>query len=312
MTALVFAAALFAQLQVPGRVQAGILVRPETVTVGSHFTVIARVRAPAGTNVTFARRPDSTAQVDTAAPMSVETRSAGGRVEATATYVLAAWDTGRVALTLPPARLTGAFGEREVPLVASVQVRSVLPADTTLRVPRPPRALIAVASSVWPWWLAGLLVGLIAGAGAVIAWRRWRRRREAPLAPAEWALRELARIDEAGWLASGDAARHAVAVSNVLRGYLERMSIAPASATTRELARELDGFPAVPAERVVGMLDEIDLVKFARAPMAAERARVLTDATRDVIRSVERALAAERARSAAGGGAGGTAAPRAA
>jgi len=294
--------------QTPVQVQAGVAISPETVTVGQHFTVTVRVRVPVGTRLDFPAAPQSTATVDTvSAPRRVDNTSAIA-LDATETYVLAAWDTGTVALGLDSIVVHGPSGDRLLPLGASVRVRSVLPADTTLRVPKPPRALIPVRVFDWlPWAVA--LAALLLAALLWWLWRRWRRERSGPVGAGEWAEREFARIESAGWLASGDVDRYAIAMTDVLRGYLWR--VAPGirrSATTRELAAQLrEATPAVrsSADHSVGLMERVDLVKFAAERLGRGGAADVGAEARRIVADVERARveaeAAEAARVAAEG-----------
>lgn len=283
----------------PARVQAGVAVHPDTVTVGEHFTAVVRVRVPDGVRVLFPARPDTGAHVDTAAPVVRHDSAAPGVTDATASYVLAAWDTGRVALGLDSVIVASGGATRLVPVGGGVSVRSVLPRDTALRVPKPPRPPIAVGRTDWRPWLAALLAAAVAGL-AWVAWRRWRRRAATPLAAGAWAAREFARVRSAGWLEHGEADRFAVAMADVLRGYLVRAwpALRPSS-TTRELGEALVHVPAVASDPVLDLLERVDLVKFAAAHVGAEEARAIGDAAEQRVADAEAARAAEAARVAA-------------
>ena len=279
----------------PVDVQLGTAIQPETVTVGQHFTTTIRVRVPIGAQLRFPARPDTTARVDTAAPVARTDTHAASYDESTVRYVLAAWDTGAQAIGIDDVVVATPSGTRMVPLAGlKVFVRSVLPADTSKRVPKPPRDPVSVSVFNWiPWAIAAAILALI----ALLAWiiRRWRRRSRAPLTPYAWAQRELQRIAQSGWETS-DPVRYGVAVTDVLRGYLARsFPAARLSETTRELATSLAGVSAVPQERAIPLLDAIDLVKFAQRTMNTEDARAAGTTVREIIDETERRLAAERA-----------------
>lgn len=279
---------------VPADVQLGTAVQPETVTVGQHFTATIRVRVPSGGQLRFQARPDSAAAVDSAAPSVRTDTRAATYDESTVRYVLAAWDTGAQAIGIDDVVVSTSAGERIVPLSGlRVFVRSVLPADTTKRVPKPPRDAIAVSVFNWiPWAIAAAILALV----ALIAWIiwRWRRRARAPLSPYAWAQRELARIAQTGWETS-DPARYGVAVTDVLRGYLARsFPAARLSETTRGLDSSLASVRAVPRDRVIPLLDAIDLVKFAKRGMSADDARAAGTTVREIVEVTERRLTAER------------------
>lgn len=279
----------------PVDVQLGTAIQPETVTVGQHFTATIRVRVPTGAQLRFPARPDTAARVDTAAPVARTDTHAAAYDESTVRYVLAAWDTGAQAIGIDDVVVATTSGTRMVPLAGlKVFVRSVLPVDTTRRVPKPPRDPVAVSVFDWmPWAIAAAILALI----ALIAWIvwRWRRRARAPLTPYAWAQRELQRIAQSGWETS-DPGRYGVAVTDVLRGYLARsFPVARLSETTRELATSLPAVSAIPQERAIPLLDAIDLVKFARRAMTTEDARAAGATVREIIDETERRLAAERA-----------------
>jgi len=279
----------------PVDVQLGTAVQPETVTVGQHFTATIRVRIPTGAQLRFPAHPDTAARVDTAAPVARTDTHAASYDESTVRYVLAAWDTGAQAIGIDDVVVSTPSGTRMVPLAGlNVFVRSVLPADTSKRVPKPPRDPVAVSVFNWiPWAIAAAILALI----ALLAWIiwRWRRRSRAPLTPYAWAQRELHRITQSGWETS-DPVRYGVAVADVLRGYLARsFPVARLSETTRELATSLAGVSAVPQERAIPLLDAVDLVKFARRTMTTDDAHAAGTTVREIIDETERRLAAERA-----------------
>jgi hypothetical protein len=55
------------------------------------------------------------------------------------------------------------------------------------------------------------------------------------------------------------------------------------SLTSSELSAVLRDAPAVPAERLSRVLDEADLVKFARRPLSGDRAREVAREARGVV-----------------------------
>lgn len=142
---------------------------------------------------------------------------------------------------------------------------------------------------------------LVMGIAAMLAAAAWvlRRRRERPawvpvpaLAtvdvaadapdPFAGALDRLIEIEQAGWSATGDVARHYEAVTDALRDYLEAAAGIPArKRTTTELRWSLP--PALlggaRGQSFGPLFDEADLVKFARLrPTAAEATVFLRDA----------------------------------
>lgn len=284
-------------------VQIGVAVQPETVTVGQHFSATLRVRVPTGSTVRFPASADSTSQVDTvSAPVRHDVDGAG-YTESTVVYPLAAWDTGSQSVGLDDVVVATPAGERVASLGAlRVYVRSVLPADTALRKPKPFRPLIAIRPFDWlPWIIAAALVALLALIGLLVfAWRHWRRHVNRPLTAFEWAQREFARIDSQRFLESGETERYAIAMSDVLREYLYRLlPIAAPSLTTRELAIALRGaaMPPIAPDRAIDLFERIDLLKFAAGRMSAESAMAAGADARAIIAEFEDAM--ERSRAAA-------------
>ncbi len=283
------------------QLQVGTSVRPETTTVGQHFVATIRVRVPNGTQVVFPTRPDSAAHVDSAGAMTRSQSTAGGFTESTVNYVLAAWDTGGQALGLDSIVVIGPSGQQRTAALKNftVRVRSVLPADTSLRQPKPYRPVVAIEPFNWiPWALAAAAVALL---GFLIwFWRRWRRRVARGLLPLEIAERDFARIDSQRLIESGESERYAVEMVHVLRVYLAATVPAAAeSSTTHELADSLQRSPIVPTQRLLDVLDATDLIKFARERSTAERAREIGVAARSIVADVNTAIVAANAASAA-------------
>lgn len=298
-----------APVAVPIRI--GVAVTPDTVTVGERFTVIVRVRAPAGSTIEFPAGTDSTAKVDLAGDVVVvEPRllpaGAGppAEMEQTAGYRMAAWDIETQPLGLGDIIVRSGIVERRIPLAAySVFVRSVLPADTTLHVPKPARAVIPFA---YPWWLKWLLLALAILLAAVLAWWLWRvyrRWKNRPVHPAALAQREFHRIEKLGLPDRNEGALHVALMVDVMRNYLAaRVDGVRASHTSSEL---------VAATRAAGVLDQqwsaglaellhqTDLAKFAAWRVDAVRARELGADARAVVERVESGFTEREKRKAA-------------
>jgi hypothetical protein len=280
----------------PAQVQLGTTVRPETTTVGQHFVATVRVRVPAGTEVRFPARPDSDVKVDSAGAATRSDTTSGGFTESTMNYVLAAWDTGTQRLGLDSVTVVADGTERIAPLSGfNVYVRSVLPADTALRKPKPFRPVVAGTVINWrPWAIAAAVLALLAI--MFLAWRRWRRNRTAGLTPLQLAQREFARIDSQRLVESGETERYAVEMVRVVRGYLaSAVPAIAASATTHEIARSLAPTSAIPAQRLLAILEETDLIKFARGRAKVERAVEIGAESRRIVNETAAALEAEKA-----------------
>lgn len=270
------------------RVQRGIAVQPETVTVGDPFRVIVRIRTAAGASLEFPNAPDSTGAVQALDPVVVTPNLDSMFTEQTAVYRMAAWDVGRQGVALPDVVVRDADGERHIALGGiSVFVRSVLPADSAERVPKPPRDVLDIPLPWW-WWLLAALAAL---AVLLLVWWLIRRRRRpaaaAPADPLELAEEAFDRVDALGLIAAGERARHVALVIEVLRDYLARVAPPAATAlTTSEVLAALRGEKGVPVNRLAALLTEVDLVKFARRPVASERAQEIGREARTIVRGV--------------------------
>ena len=289
--------------QPPVAVQMGYTVEPDTVTVGDPFRLIVRVRAPLGASVEFPAGPDSGAAVEALDPRQEQQGPDSTSLELTAGWRLAAWDTGDQLLRLGDIVVRADGRERRIPLSAlKVYERSVLPADTALRIPKPQRALFEFGRPWWHWLLAILAaIGII----GLLWWWWYRRRRrrkgevEDPFAEAE---SEFERIERLGLVEAGERGRYVALTVEVLRTYLaRRIPEAHQSLTTGELLISVRESPTVPVNRLALVLADADLVKFARRATTAERARELGTEARGIVGAVRAAelRAAEQAKQAA-------------
>lgn len=277
-------------------VQLGFALDRDTVTVGDHVTLIVRVLAPAGAQFAFPTGPDTTHEKGTYPVELIGTRATAMHGDtAVAGYRLAAWDVGAQTVNMPDIVVTYQGQKQLVPLAGiNLFVRSVLPKDTALRVPKPARDLISLTPFDWKKWL--ILLGLILL--AILAWwlwRRYRRRAAMPLDPYERAKLEFARM-EREHPAATDPARHFAGMVDVMRDYLaERVTGIRRSYTTHELLAgmtlETEAQRSLPA-----LLERADLVKFARASTTPDEASAAGTGARLIVDETEaRVLAAEAA-----------------
>lgn len=277
----------------------GVAVVPETVTVGDPFRVVVRVRSPRGSTLHFPAAPDSGTGVEALDPVQVVPTADTNAVEQTATYRLAAWDVGTLAIRLGDVVVRDAKGEHRVPAGARlrVHVASVLPADSSERIPRPARALYEFGPPWWWWFLVALAALGVAG----LLWWLWRRRgrpvARAVRTPVEDAEEAFARIEALDLVASGERGLHVALMADVLRAYLSRvLPRASVSLTSSELLLALRGDGRVPLARLARLLQEVDLVKFAAAPIDAARAVAAGGEARALVTAVDGALRVEPSR----------------
>ncbi|WP_291159772.1 hypothetical protein [Gemmatimonas sp. UBA7669] len=283
----------------PPRIQAGTLLRPDTVEVGDPFVFVVTVAVPAGATVEWPQIKDSTAVVNMRAPLRIvdEGTKLGTRRER-AEYTLSAWDVGRVPIGLSDVTVRVGSSSLRVPLSdARVFVRSVLPGDSTLHVPKPARDLYLREVPWWERWWPALLV-LAALALLAWLWRRHKRRKvAAPAAPLldpyARALHEFDRLDRLSLADAGETGRWTALAVDVLRWYLEaRVPAAHLALTSGEVLEAVAPNPHVPHDRLYSLLADVDIIKFAAHPVSAERARRLAGEARAIVEHIE---ASERA-----------------
>ncbi len=278
------------------RVQRAIVVQPETVTVGDPFRVIVRVKAPLGADIGFPDAPDSAGKVEAIDPVQITTAQDSTATDQTAVYRVAAWDVGRIAIRLGNVRVAIGREVTEVPLgEVSIFVASVLPADTTLHVPKPARDVLAIPA---PWWL-WLLVALAISAIAALVWW-WLRRRHrlkliTPIDPYEEALAGFARVQGLGLVEAGERGRYVALMVEVLREYVARIDEgADLALTTAELLSSIQEVSLIPANRLAALLVEADLIKFARRPVTAAQATQLGSEARQIVEQIHAAQQAAK------------------
>lgn len=267
-------------------VRAGVTAAPDTVRIGDAFRVTVGVRAPKGATIEFPRTTDSTSTVQSLDPVAVRTSHDTTAMEQYADYRVAAWDIGSQPVRLADVIVKYNGAERHVPLTgASVFVSSLLPADTTQRKPKPPRALFEFTP--FPWWLVALIAAAVIATGLFVWW--WRRRRRKPVVRVvvdayTRAESEFERIEALALLEAGERGRYVTLMVEVLRDYLAARYVEAAlSLTSTELQRSMREHTFVPAERLTRLLTEADLVKFARRPVSTERARELGREARAIV-----------------------------
>lgn len=278
-------------------VQLGVSLTPDTVTVGDPFTVRVRVRAPRGATMVFPPGPDSGGAVEGLDPVRLERAADTAAAEETAIYRLVAWDVGDQPLPFADITVRAGARTRGVSFAGTrVYVRSVLPADSAKRVPKPPRELLAQTPPWWRSWMVAVVLAILAL--LLLLWWLWRRRgRGGAAAPAvdplALAEREFARVEALGLLEAGERGRFVALMVEVLRDYFAaRVTGAHPSLTSTELMELLRRHEHVPAERLATVLGESDLIKFARRGVAADRARELAREARTIVRETDAGITA--------------------
>ncbi|HEX3533935.1 MAG TPA: hypothetical protein VHT23_06915 [Gemmatimonadaceae bacterium] len=266
----------------------GYRVNPDTVIIGQPFNLFVKIAAPMGVRFEFPAGPD-TAMQNGVRPIELRGEKLVSMLgdTAVALYHLVAWDVGIQPLRIPDVRAALGGQERRLPLSgAAVFVKSVLPADTSLRVPKPPRPLIVLPVFNWWPWLA-LIAAIIASVLLWWAWRRFRNRPKAPVDPYVRAQREFDRIERMGLLEAGRGPEYLALFVDVAREYLAaRVPGIRRSDTSTELLRTMQPHDGIEAE-LPRLLERADLAKFAAEDVSREEAREAGMAIRAVVDHVE-------------------------
>jgi hypothetical protein len=197
---------------------------------------------------------------------------------ATQRATLYAWQSGSVEVPAAKLAATGPGGARTEITVpaATVELTSLLGDGIPLtELASDIRGPVDVGGRAWWWWaLAGVAA---VGALGFVWWLRSRRAavpEAPPLPPAEWAMRELDRLERDRLAERGEVDGFFVRLSDVVRTYVERrFAIAAPDRTTQEFLREAAHHPDLRGEheRTLGaFLRSADMVKFAAARPGTE------------------------------------------
>jgi len=263
--------------------------------------LVVSVEVPQNARVEWPSITDTAAVVGMRSPVRVRTTDRGpARVEV-ATYELAAWDIGALAIGLPDVQVHSGSRILRVPLSASrVIVKTVLPGDTTLHKPKPAKTLFPRVIPWWErWWPALAVV-----AALLLLWWLWRHRRRAsadqsrvPLDVYARAMHDFDRLERLSLVDAGEGGRYVALAVEVLRTYLAaRVPAATLSHTTHELVVVMADDIRVPIAQLLTLLEESDGIKFARRVVTPARARSLAGDARAIVEQIE---CAEQARLAA-------------
>lgn len=271
---------------------------PEAPALGEPITIELRVRAPLGSEVTFPALPDSTEGIEPLDPRALSDASNASMIDRTAVYRMIAWDTGvRTPRFGDIVVVANGRSQRYPVTMPALRIRSLLPADTALRVPRAARPPLAVSGGWWRWLLALAVLLLVGG----LTWRAWRKRRglveETGPDAAALAHDAFGHAAMLGLLEAGEPGRFALMHVAIMREYLSRrFPQASASLTPSEMIDALVGaeLPVLP-ERVIDLLIRSVPIAFARARVSPDEARAIAGESRAIVQDIETAIVARRA-----------------
>jgi hypothetical protein len=270
-------------------------------TVGDPIPLRLRVTHPDGIQVALPELPEQWGAFEVREQRLLEPVQDGSSLVTVRELSAVAWAPGEY--ETPPTTIqyqdsSGQAGEIAVQAI-SITVASVLAEGEQDKRDLKPQAELA-RPPIWPWLLGGVLAAALLAYLAWRGWRWWQRKRRAGAGqesqavdsrpPEEIAYETLDRIAALDLPAQAEFKQHYTLVSDCLRLYLE--GIYPISAldrTTTELVTALRqtriDSQAITALRQ--LLDEADLVKFAKlcpplpqARAAVDHARTIVDVTR--------------------------------
>ncbi|MEM7130806.1 MAG: hypothetical protein AAF702_31065 [Chloroflexota bacterium] len=293
----------FIPVHAQGPVEIQLSVDPPEVTVGDQITFTLQANHPVESRVVPIRVEEQWGPFEVRQLTPLGTETTDGGTASTQRIHATLWATGTFttpAISLAVIHEDGSEARYDVE-PATVIVKSVLiPGDNTLRDIKPQATL--PRPSIWPSLLLATGVLLILLLLAWL-WRRWRQNRtEAPVEntpvitrPAHLiALDELQRIEALHLPTQRQFAEHYDLVTDVVRRYLVQAFDIPAlDLTTAELqqlfrqssnAQKLIG--PIEKTHMIQLLEEADLIKFAKVEPEFRAAADLPGRARDIILSM--------------------------
>jgi hypothetical protein len=273
-----------------GRVSFKVL--PETVTVGQPFVVSMRAIPPKGRQAIPPAVPDTGGLVEPLDPPIVSRRGDTLAVR----YRMLAWQPGVLSVAFGPVLMRRDSSEISVPVDVRVVVASVLPADSSDRIPKDPRALFPFVTHWWDrWWQWAL--ALFVGLGVIYLLYRWRTRVVAPApiveSPLSRAEAAFTRLDARQLPAAGEGGRYVALAAEIVRQYLSEIEPSLAlSLTNAELLRAVEPIDGIPDKQLGQLLRDIDAIRFSGDAVDIATSRRVAGVARELVRDVDRVRAA--------------------
>lgn len=295
-TFLALALAVLALVASPAAVQAQSAIRTDVdttlVTVGDRITLTVSVEHAPDATVSW---PDSLdlSPFEVVAAQALGTEPSGGRLRSSAAFLLTAFELGDLEIPSFDVAVLSAAGDREVLPTDRFGIEVVsVGADEggDIREIRGP-FLIPIGTITLLLWILALLALLAAG---VFGYRRWRAGQgeveiepDVPARPAhEIALEALADIESSRMLSRGQVKEYHIAVSETIRRYIEaRYRVRALEMTTGEIVSGLERVGVGPdfTGGLRRLLDQCDMVKFAKVRPDASRSAAILTLARELI-----------------------------
>jgi hypothetical protein len=261
--------------------------------------------------------PDSTWSLVAGRSASHDEPAADGRTHRRVRFTIAPFRTGTIAVPQVEVSVQPTSGTAETTSAINageIEVTSVLPADADPKTlePRDIKGVVAVPAPRWLWPAVVAAAGALALALAWFLWSRLRRRVAAIIRPPqrldEWALSELSAIEAEHLPEHKKVKEHYTRVTDVVRRYLGGVfGFDAIDLTTHEAMQALEDIPQSAGVRasVQGLLEEADLVKFAKHQPEMPACRRALEGARGIVAAARPMLAPPQDAQgpAAGGGA---------
>ncbi len=273
-----------------------VTVSPDSLFIGDRISLVIEVSHPDSVDLSVEGLAADLDSFEVTGRDSLVTTGSEGRIVHRAGMSLTTFETGD--LTAGPFRVFCLLDGRPDTLEIegpTVRVHSLLePGSSDIR---DIKGLAPVPGARWPW-VAGLVV-LIAGLTGYLVWRRRRIRAPGQLEvpdialppPDRWARERLDEIERMELLPRQRVKEHYIRVTGVLRKFLGmRFGIETLERTTEEMLSDLERAGVPDRERRVlrELLEEGDLVKFARWTPAGSVSASYIDRTREAVGIVSR------------------------
>ena len=257
--------------------------------IGEAIDLVVMVEHPAGYRLIAPQLEQAWGDFEVRQQSAPEVTATGdGRESSQLTITVMAWALGE--FSTPPLPLTVSNPQGELVEVTaapvSINVESVLTEDDLALRDIKPQATLPLPLW-WPWLAA---MGVLALTGVLLWWRR-EGETAVPFSynrlPYQIALAKLDEIAASGLAERGDFKGHYTQTTDVLRRYLDGvLGLMTVEQTTAEIRRAIQSlsWPSETKKLLVNLLNEADLVKFAKMkPAIADAQRTTSEARRLVL-----------------------------
>jgi hypothetical protein len=252
--------------------------------IGQAIDLVVIVEHPAGYRVIAPQLEPAWGDFEVRQQSALQVAAAGdGRERSLLTITVMAWALGEFATPSLPLTVSNPQGELLEVMAAPVTIRveSVLTDDDLALRDIKPQAVLPLPLW-WPWLALPAGLALL----ALFWWRTQGRETVVPFSdnrlPYQIALAELDEIAASGLAERGDFKGHYTQMIDVLRRYIDRtMGQMTLEQTTAEIRRAIQplSWPTETKKLLLTLLNEADLVKFAKVrPTVADAQRATSQA----------------------------------